>query len=542
MKYVNLGRTGLRVSRVCLGMMSFGPHEERPWALPESDAEPIVRRAIEGGITFFDTADVYNGGESEVITGRVLSRLLPREEYVLATKVHGRTWPGENGRGLNRKHILASIDFSLQRLGLDYVDLYQTHRWDHETPIEETMEALHDIVRAGQGALHRREQHVRVAVREGAGGCRAQRLDAVRLDAEPLQPDLPRGGAGDDPAVHRPGRRRPPVEPARARDPGRQPRRAAASASRRRAQTDSFGDSLYDLEQDLPVVERTFSIADARGIPSAQLALAWVLSKPGVTAPIVGATKVQHVEDALAAEQLELFEDEIASLEEPYVPHRVVRAPVARCRRGAREPFQAESRDDERHASLASVRRDGRGRRARVRHHARRGRPRLGRRRERVPRRDGRALVRERRARAGRARRRRRRADAQARRAPHLRRLRQRARARARRAGRGARADRRRGRLLRQRRLGRRRHRRQDRAPLLEPARPARAAGHRLAALRLPRRQRVRHLARRDRRPTARGSGTSSRTCSSSPTTTRPSSPRRSTSSGRARRPSSASR
>src|SRR6187401_992035 len=151
MQYVNLGRTGLRVSRVCLGMMSFGPHEERPWTLGETEAEPIVRRAVDGGITFFDTADVYNGGESEVITGRLLKRLFGmREEYVVATKVHGRTMPGVNGRGLSRKHVLASIDASLQRLELDYVDLYQIHRWDKATPIEETMEALHDVVRSGK--------------------------------------------------------------------------------------------------------------------------------------------------------------------------------------------------------------------------------------------------------------------------------------------------------------------------------------------------------------------------------------------------------
>ena len=151
MDYVNLGSTGLRVSRVCLGMMSYGKHESRPWALEEVDAEPIVRRAVESGITFFDTADVYNGGESEVVTGRVLRRLFGmREEYVVATKVHGRTMPGENGRGLSRKHILASIDASLRRLELDYVDLYQTHRWDPLTPVEETMEALHDVVKAGK--------------------------------------------------------------------------------------------------------------------------------------------------------------------------------------------------------------------------------------------------------------------------------------------------------------------------------------------------------------------------------------------------------
>src|SRR6201991_962736 len=151
MRYVSLGNTGLRVSRVCLGTMSFGHGEERPWALPESEAEPIVRRAVEGGITFFDTADVYNGGESEVVTGKLLRKLFGmREEYVVATKVNGRTMPGENGRGLSRKHIMASIDASLKRLDLEYVDLYQTHRWDPTTPIAETMAALHDVVKAGK--------------------------------------------------------------------------------------------------------------------------------------------------------------------------------------------------------------------------------------------------------------------------------------------------------------------------------------------------------------------------------------------------------
>ena len=150
MEYVNLGSTGLRVSRVCLGMMSFGAHESRRWALPEEEAEPIVRRAVDGGITFFDTADVYNGGQSEVVTGRVLPKLLTREEMVVATKVCMQTMPGENGRGLSRKHVLASIDASLGRLGMDYVDLYQIHRWDPATPIEETMEALNDVVRAGK--------------------------------------------------------------------------------------------------------------------------------------------------------------------------------------------------------------------------------------------------------------------------------------------------------------------------------------------------------------------------------------------------------
>ena len=227
MEYVNLGSTGLRVSRLCLGMMSFGKHESREWALDESDAEPIVKRAVEGGIMFFDTADVYNGGQSEIVTGRLLRKFFGmREEYVVATKVHGKTMPGENGRGLSRKHVLASIDASLQRLELDYVDLYQIHRWDDATPIEETMEALHDVVSCGKGALHRCQQHARLAIREGT----ARRPCAVRLDAKSLQPDLPRGGAGDDPAVSRPRGGRAPVEPSRPRATCGQPnlhRRAA---------------------------------------------------------------------------------------------------------------------------------------------------------------------------------------------------------------------------------------------------------------------------------------------------------------------------
>ena len=227
-QYVNLGNTGLRVSRVCLGMMSFGAHPERAWALPEAEAEPIIRRAVEGGITFFDTADVYNGGESEVVTGRVLPKLLSREELVIATKVHGRTMPGENGRGLSRKHIMASIDASLQRLGLDYVDLYQIHRWDPLTPIAETMDALHDVVKAGKARYIGASSMFAWQFAKAQAAADRARRDAIRLDAEPLQPRLPRGGAGDDPAVHRPGRRRAAVEPAR-------PRAARPATARARA-------------------------------------------------------------------------------------------------------------------------------------------------------------------------------------------------------------------------------------------------------------------------------------------------------------------
>ena len=328
MEYVNLGNTGLRVSRVCLGMMSFGAHESRPWALGEADAEPIIRRAVEGGITFFDTADVYNGGQSEVVTGRVLPKLLSREELVVATKVRMQTMPGENGVGLSRKHVMASIDASLQRLGLDYVDLYQIHRWDYATPIEETMEALHDVVKAGKARYIGASSMFAWQFAKAQARRRAARLDAVRLDAEPLQPRLPRGGAGDDPAVHRPGRRRPAVEPARARPAHGEPHPRRASGSRPAPEHDPFGDSLY-VPEDFDVVDRVTEVAEARGVPNAQVALAWLLGKPGVTAPIVGATKASTCEDALAAEQLELTSTRSRRLEEPYVAHAVLRARVA---------------------------------------------------------------------------------------------------------------------------------------------------------------------------------------------------------------------
>jgi len=321
MRYVNLGNTGLRVSSVCLGMMGFGQSEERAWALPESEAEPIIRRAVEGGITFFDTADVYNGGQSEVITGRILPQLLSREELVIATKVHGRTMPGENGRGLSRKHIMASIDGSLQRLGMDYVDLYQIHRWDPLTPIAETMEALHDVVKAGkaryigassmfawqfakaQAAADRAgtarfvsmQNHYNLAYREEEREMIPQCIDQ-RIAVLPWSP-LARGLLTG--SRTREGERR-----------------------TTRAQTDPFAASLY-VDEDFDVVDRLDEVAAARSIPPAQVALAWVLGRPGVTAPIVGATKPGHLDDALAAEELELTDDEVARLEEPYVPHVV---------------------------------------------------------------------------------------------------------------------------------------------------------------------------------------------------------------------------
>jgi aryl-alcohol dehydrogenase-like predicted oxidoreductase len=322
-QYVNLGDTGLRVSRVCLGTMSFGTHPERPWALPEADAEPIIRRAVEGGITFFDTADVYNGGESEVISGRVLPKLISREELVLATKVHGRTTPGENGRGLSRKHVLAAIDASLQRLGLDYVDLYQIHRWDPATPIEETMDALHDVVKAGkaryvgassmfawqfakaQAAADRQgttrfvsmQNHYNLVYREEEREMIPQCIDqgVAVLTWSPLARGLLAGN-----------------------------RTREGEQLTPRAGSDPFGAALYSSEADFGVVDRVNEVAAERGVPGAQVALAWLLQRPGVTAPIVGATKAAHVEDVLAAEELELTADEVARLEEPYVPHAVL--------------------------------------------------------------------------------------------------------------------------------------------------------------------------------------------------------------------------
>ena len=319
MEYVNLGATGLRVSRLCLGMMSYGKHESREWALDEEAAEPIVRRAVEAGITFFDTADVYNGGQSEVVTGRLLPRLFGmREEYVLATKVCMQTMPGENGRGLSRKHILASIDASLGRLGHDYVDLYQIHRWDPLTPIEETMDVLHDVVKAGKA------RYIGASSMYAWQFAKAQRVATTRFVSMQNHYNL----------VYREEEREMipqcvdhgiavlPWSPlARGLLAGNRTR--AGERRTVRARTDSFGDSLYTPEVDFDVVERADEVAAGRGVPAAQVALAWLLHQPAVTAPIVGATKLEHLEDAIAAEMLSLAESEVERLEEPYVPHAI---------------------------------------------------------------------------------------------------------------------------------------------------------------------------------------------------------------------------
>jgi 1-deoxyxylulose-5-phosphate synthase len=321
MDQVRLGDTGLHVSRVCLGMMSYGNDSDRPWVLDEDAAEPIVRRAVEGGITFFDTADVYSGGASEVATGRLLPKYVARDEVVVATKVNGAMTPGPNGRGLSRKHILAGIDASLGRLGMDYVDLYQIHRWDPRTPIEETMEALHDVVRAGKaryiGASSmyawQFAKAQRVAERHGWTPFVSMQNHynlVYREEEREMIPQCIDQGVGVIPWS--------PL--ARGLLTGTRTR----SGEKRtiRAETDAFG-SLYG-PQDFDVVDRAAEVAGERDVPPAQVALAWLLHKPGVTAPIVGATKIGHLEDALAAADLSLTEDEMARLEEPYVPHPVV--------------------------------------------------------------------------------------------------------------------------------------------------------------------------------------------------------------------------
>jgi aryl-alcohol dehydrogenase-like predicted oxidoreductase len=323
MEYVNLGQTGLRVSRVCLGMMSFGEGSDRPWVLDEAAAEPIVRAAVEGGVTFFDTADTYSAGASEVATGKLVPKYLTRDEVVIATKVFMPMTPGENGGGLSRKHILSGIDASLQRLGMDYVDLYQIHRWDYRTPIEETMSALEDVVRAGKARYigassmfawqFAKAQHT--AERRGWSRFVSMQCHYNLLYREEEREMLPQcvdQGIGVIPWS--------PL--ARGMLAGNRSRGGAKHTTR--AETDQFSDYLYALDADFDVVDRVAEVAKERGVPSAQVALAWLLHKPAVTAPIVGATNVGHIEDALAAERLELSDEEIARLQEPYIAHPVL--------------------------------------------------------------------------------------------------------------------------------------------------------------------------------------------------------------------------
>lgn len=319
MEYVRLGSTGMKVSRICLGMMSYGDPEHRGWAVGIDDARPIVKHAVDSGITFFDTADMYSRGVSEEITGALLSELFNgREDYVLATKVYFPMGEGHNESGLSRKHIMASIDASLRRLGTDYVDLYQIHRWDYDTPIAETMEALHDVVRAGKvryiGASSMyawqfaKAQHVA----EANGWTKFVSMQnhvnlAYREEEREMLPLCADQGVGVIPWS--------PL--ARGLLAGSRERGGKANTTR--AGSDPVIDALYN-DNDFDVVDVLRQVAAKRDLPPAQLALAWLLRKPVVTAPIVGATKTRHLDDAVAAVEVDLTDAEVAQLEAPYRP------------------------------------------------------------------------------------------------------------------------------------------------------------------------------------------------------------------------------
>jgi len=323
MDYTTLGRSGLKVSRICLGMMSYGDQSSRDWILGEEAAAPIVRRAVEAGVTYFDTADMYSNGASEQVTGRLLAKFFThREDYVLATKVYFPMGPGPNDRGLSRKHILAGIDASLRRLNCDYVDLYQIHRWDAETPIEETMEALHDVVRAGKARYIGASSMYAWQFAKAQETARANgwtpfaamqnhyNLVYREEEREMIPLCLDQGVA----VV--------PWSPlARGLLAGTRDRGGAHPTTR--SGKDPVADAMYDAA-DFDVVDAVRAAAKQRDIPPAQFALAWLLAKPGVTAPIVGATKAQHVDDAVAAVDVRLGAEEVAAVEGPYRPHRVL--------------------------------------------------------------------------------------------------------------------------------------------------------------------------------------------------------------------------
>ena len=322
MEYVKLGRTGLDVSRICLGCMSYGIPERgnHAWTLDEEQSRPFIKRALESGINFFDTANVYSDGTSEEIVGRALKDFAPRDDVVIATKVHGRMRPGPNGAGLSRRAIMGEIDASLRRLGVDHVDLYQIHRWAHHTPIEETLEALHDIVKAGKtryigaSSMYAWQFAQALSIAERHNWTRFVSMQnhlnlLYREEEREMLPLCSAEGIG--------------VIPWSPLARGRLTRDWDEKSAR--SETDEFGRGLYakSLDSDRQVVERLTEVAAKRGAPRAQVALAWLLAKRPVTSPIVGATKIQHLEDALAAVTIKLSTEEIALLEEPYVPHAV---------------------------------------------------------------------------------------------------------------------------------------------------------------------------------------------------------------------------
>ena len=322
MKHVQLGTSGLRVSRLCLGMMSYGNHSDRPWVLNEEAAEPIVKAAVDAGITFFDTADVYSNGASEVATGKLLSKFFKRDEVTVATKVFMPLGKGPNNWGLSRKHILSAVDASLNRLNMDYIDLYQIHRFDPTVPVEETMEALDEVVRAGKvrylgaSSMYAWQFQQMQFAAERAGTTKfismQNHLNLIYREEEREMLPLCRAtGVGVIPWS--------PL--ARGFLTGNRERDGVKLTTR--AETDSFADTLY-VDSDFDVVDVVREIASKRNLPAAQVALAWLLQKDGVTAPIIGATKLSHLHDAVASLEVRLTADEVQALEAPYVPHRIL--------------------------------------------------------------------------------------------------------------------------------------------------------------------------------------------------------------------------
>lgn len=333
MEYIRLGKTGLKVSRLCLGCMTYGSPTWRDWIMDEASARPYFKQAMDLGINFFDTADVYSLGASEEVTGRALKELFRRDQVVIATKVFSPMGKGPNERGLSRKHIMEAVDASLRRLGTDYIDLYQIHRFDYDTPIEETVEALNDVVKAGKAlyigasSMHAWQFMKALGIQRANGYAPFVSMQPhynllYREEEREMLPLCASEGIGVIPWS--PLARGFLAGNRKAGDNPKQQGAAKANAETSRAGTDEFAHMLYYRDQDFQIVDAVSAIAKKLGKPNAQVALAWMLSKQVITAPIVGATKPHHLEDAVAALSIKLDPEDIKTLEEPYKPKRVM--------------------------------------------------------------------------------------------------------------------------------------------------------------------------------------------------------------------------